>query len=532
MEGDTISKRNFFLKAHLLCKKSVQGLSQIMKQKERNKPMTINIYNTLTRKKETFEPLREGKIGMYVCGITAYDRCHIGHARSAVVFDVIVRFLRKVGYDVTFVRNFTDIDDKIINRAREEGIGTEELAEREIAHFYEDMDALGVKRADVEPRATEHIPEIVALIERLIERGFAYESQGDVYFSVRRFPDYGKLSRRDLEQLMAGARIMPGEKKKDPLDFALWKAAKPGEPSWESPWGRGRPGWHIECSAMSMKYLGETFDIHGGGLDLAFPHHENEIAQSEAATGKQFVKYWVHNGFVTIKGEKMSKSLGNFITIKDILETFHPEAVRLFLLSKHYRSPLDYSPESLKEATAALDRCYNALHEAAEIISMPVKKQRPLPEHVNESAAFIHALDEKVTSSMSDDFNTAKALGYLFDAVRNLNRIIECARNKPSALYKDVLAECVNIVMEVSNVFGILKEEPEKYLQERNLKALEASGLTLSELDRLIDERNKARKEKDFKRADEIRDELSKKGIFLKDTPSGTKWSAEIQKGA
>ena len=239
MEGDTISKRNFFLKAHLLCKKSVQGLSQIMKQKERNKPMTINIYNTLTRRKETFEPLREGKIGMYVCGITAYDRCHIGHARSAVVFDVIVRFLRKVGYDVTFVRNFTDIDDKIINRAREEGIGTEELAEREIAHFYEDMDALGVKRADVEPRATEHIPEIVALIERLIERGFAYESGGDVYFSVRRFRDYGKLSGRNLEQLMAGARIMPGEKKADPLDFALWKAAKPGEPSWESPWGRG-----------------------------------------------------------------------------------------------------------------------------------------------------------------------------------------------------------------------------------------------------------------------------------------------------
>ncbi len=490
--------------------------------------MTLKIYNTLTRRKETFISLEEGRLGIYVCGITAYDRCHIGHARSAVVFDVIVRFLRKSGFDVTFVRNFTDIDDKIINRAREEGISTEELAEREIAHFYEDMDALGVKRADIEPRATQHMTEIIALIERLIGKGYAYESGGDVYFSVRKFPDYGKLSGRDLEQLMAGARIMPGEKKVDPLDFTLWKGAKPGEPSWKSPWGKGRPGWHIECSAMSMKYLGETFDIHGGGLDLAFPHHENEIAQSEAATGKQFVRYWVHNGFVTIKGEKMSKSLGNFITIKDILSHYHPEALRLFLLSKHYRSPLDYSAESLREATSALDRCYKALFEAEEIISTPVKKQRPLPDHVKESEAFIKGLGERIQEAMSDDFNTAKALGHLFDAVRSLNRIIEASRKRPSALYREVLEGTMKEMVGASKLFGIVSQRPADYIEKRNLAALEASGLSLLTLKSLIEERNQARKEKDWTKADEIRDSLAQKGIVLKDTPSGTKWSADF----
>ena len=490
--------------------------------------MSLFIYNTLKRKKEEFVPLHDGKIGIYVCGITAYDRCHIGHARSAVVFDVIVRFLRKSGFDVTFVRNFTDIDDKIINRSNKEGISTSELVEREIGHFYQDMDALGVKRADIEPRATEHIPEIISLIERLVDRGYAYEAGGDVYFSVRKFPNYGKLSGRDLEQLLAGARIMPGEHKVDPLDFALWKGAKPGEPYWESPWGKGRPGWHIECSAMSMKYLGETFDIHGGGLDLAFPHHENEIAQSEAATGKQFVRYWVHNGFVTIKGEKMSKSLGNFITIKDILEQYHPEALRLFLLSKHYRSPLDYSPESLNEATSALDRCYKALFEAAQIVEAPVKKQRPLPEHVKESAAFIKGLEEKVDVAMADDFNTAKSLGHIFDAIRGVNRILEEARRKPSALYKEILKDSSRQILQAAKIFGILTEDPGAYIEKRNLAALESSGLSLKELETLIEERNNARKEKNWERADEIRDSLAQKGILLKDTPTGTKWSADL----
>ncbi len=490
--------------------------------------MTLFIYNTLTRKKEKFEPLVPGKVGMYVCGITAYDRCHIGHARSAVVFDAVVRYLRKTGFEVTFVRNFTDIDDKIINRARAEGIDTGELAQREMEHFHQDMEALGVLQADIEPRATDHIQDIIALIETLAEKGFAYEAGGDVYFSVRKFPTYGALSRKNLEELRSGARIRPGDKKKDPLDFALWKGAKPGEPRWESPWGPGRPGWHIECSAMSMKYLGPTLDIHGGGLDLAFPHHENERAQSEAATGKQFVRYWMHNGFVTIKGEKMSKSLGNFITIKDILSHFHPEALRLFLLSKHYRSPLDYSPEALRESTSALDRCYKALAEARQAINAPVKKKRPIPSEAEEDLGLISALGQKVDEAMNDDFNTALALGHVFDAVRALNRVLSRFSQKPSALYKEGLETACSSITGAVECLGILRQDPEKYLEVRNIQALEVSGLTIEELDNLIKERNQARKDKNWARADEIRDHLAKRGIILKDTPEGTFWSADL----
>ncbi len=490
--------------------------------------MALKIFNTLSRKKEEFQPIEPGKVRMYVCGITAYDRCHIGHARSAVVFDVIVRYLRKRGYDVTFVRNFTDIDDKIINRANEEGISCKELSEREIGHFYEDMDALGVLRADIEPKATEHIADIILLIEKLIERGYAYVSDGDVYFSVRKFSEYGKLSKRRLEELMVGARILPGENKKDPLDFALWKSAKPGEPSWDSPWGKGRPGWHIECSAMSMKYLGNTLDIHGGGLDLAFPHHENEIAQSEAATGEPFVNYWVHNGFVTIKGEKMSKSLGNFITIKDILLKFHPEALRLFLLSKHYRSPLDYSKEALEESTSALDRCYKSLFEAQEICNLNIKKKRQISEDALEAKAKIDNLAQKVREAMDDDFNTALALGHLFDAVRGLNKIIELAKKRPSIHYKDLLKDSSAKIKDVAKIFGVLATEPSEYIKAKNMSALSKSGLTLEELEGLIEKRNEARKRKDWETADSIRDDLSKKGIILKDTPMGTVWSADI----
>ncbi len=490
--------------------------------------VALTIFNTMTRKKEPFEPLRPGKVGIYVCGITAYDRCHIGHARSAVVFDVVVRYLRQKGLDVTFVRNFTDIDDKIINRAQEEGIDPGELAEREIDHFYQDMDSLLVLRADIEPRATRHIPEIIALISTLIEKGFAYEAAGDVYFAVRRFPSYGALSKRNLEELRSGARIKPGEKKRDPLDFALWKAAKPGEPKWDSPWGPGRPGWHIECSAMSMKYLGTTIDIHGGGLDLAFPHHENERAQSEAATGKTFVRFWMHNGFVTIKGEKMSKSLGNFITIKDILTHFHPEALRLFLLSKHYRSPLDYSPEALKESTAALDRCYKALFEAQTVVNLPIKKKRPLPPEVEKDLSMISALDKQVEEAMDDDFNTALALGNIFEAVRGLNRILQHASKRPSALYKQGIEEACSQIKKATSILGILTEEPQDYIDMRNKQALAASGLTKEELDRLIEKRNQARKKKDWQLADNIREELFEKGITLKDTPQGTIWSADL----
>ena len=486
----------------------------------------IMIYNTMSGKKERLEPVNPDRVGIYACGITAYDRCHIGHARSAVVFDVVVRHLRNRGYKVLFVRNFTDIDDKIINRARQEGISTKELVEREIAHFYEDMDALGVERADIEPRATEHIPEIIALIERLIEKGFAYEADGDVYFSVRKFPSYGALSKRNIEEMMAGARIAPGEKKREPMDFALWKASKPGEPAWDSPWGPGRPGWHIECSAMSMKYLGETLDIHGGGLDLSFPHHENERAQSEAATGKTFVKIWMHNGFVTIKGEKMSKSLGNFITIKEILEHFHPEVLRLFLLSKHYRSPLDYSTEALKEWGTALDRIYKAVNEAKAVIEGPVKKQRPLPDEAAGELQELASLEERFNAAMDDDFNTAKALGHVFDSVRALNRVVQMASKRPSALYKEPLKEAVEGLKSVCSTLGILRQAPESYLDARNRQALQAAGLTEEELLALIDERNQARREKDWARADEIRDGLMKKGITLMDTPKGTEWSA------
>ncbi len=482
----------------------------------------------MTRNKEEFVPLVPGRVGMYVCGITAYDRCHIGHARSAVVFDAVVRHLRKRGLDVTFVRNFTDIDDKIIKRAEEEHIGPGELAEREMNNFHEDMGALGVLRADIEPRATGHIQDIIALIQALIEKEFAYEAEGDVYFAVRKFPTYGALSRRNVEELRSGARIRPGEKKKDPLDFALWKAAKAGEPKWDSPWGAGRPGWHIECSAMSMKYLGPTIDIHGGGLDLAFPHHENERAQSEAATGQQFVRYWMHNGFVTIKGEKMSKSLGNFVTIRDILSRFHPEALRLFLLSKHYRSPLDYSPDALVESTSALDRCYKALFEAQRLVKTPVRKKRPLPSEVTEDFKLLSVLGQRVDEAMDDDFNTALALGHIFDAVRGLNRILTHASSKPSALYMEGLQEACTQITKTSEVLGILTREPESYLGIRNNQALSASGLTKQQLNELIERRNRARKEKEWQLADSIRDELSQKGIILKDTPAGTVWSADL----
>jgi len=487
--------------------------------------MTIKIYNTFTRRKEVFEPLTPGYVRMYVCGITAYDRCHIGHARSAVVFDAVVRHLRHRGFEVNFVRNFTDIDDKIINRANEEGISPEALAEREIKHFYQDTDALGVLRATTEPRATRHIREIIQLIKTLIDKGRAYASGGDVYFSVRGFPGYGALSGRNVEEMRAGARIAPGEQKQDPMDFALWKAAKPGEPKWDSPWGPGRPGWHIECSAMSMKYLGPTLDIHGGGLDLIFPHHENERAQSEAATGKTFARFWMHNGFVTIRGEKMSKSLGNFVTIRDILEKYHPEALRLFLLSKHYRSPLDYGPEALNETTSALDRCYTALSEARHLSERPVKKQRPFTDEARESADTLDHLRDRFDQSMDDDFNTAQALGHLFDGVRALNRLGREAEKRPSALYIEPLKSGADAIQGAARVIGLLNQDPDVYIRKRNLEALGLLGMTESDVLKVIEERARAREKKDWTDADRIRDRLAARGITLRDGPDGTTWT-------
>jgi cysteinyl-tRNA synthetase len=490
--------------------------------------MTIKIYNTFTHSKEIFEPLTPGYVRMYVCGITAYDRCHIGHARSAVVFDAVLRYLRYRGFEVNFIRNFTDIDDKIIHRAAKEGISPESLAKREIEHFYSDMDALGVLRATVEPKATEHIQAIIELIQILINKGHAYVSDSDVYFSVRSFASYGALSRRDIEEMRAGARIAIGEKKQDPLDFALWKAAKPGEPEWNSPWGPGRPGWHIECSAMSMKYLGPTLDIHGGGMDLIFPHHENERAQSEAATGKTFVRFWMHNGFVTIRSEKMSKSLGNFVTIQDILNRYHPDVLRLFLLSKHYRSPLDYSPEALTETTSALDRCYTALSEAEHLSNKPVKKQRPLSNDALQAIDVLNHLHDRFEQAMDDDFNTAQALGHLFEGVRALNRLNQEAEKRPSALLLEPLKAGVKVIQQYAGVLGLLHSDPNVYLRKRNLEALKLAGMSESELLRSIQERSRAREKKDWATADMIRKRLEVKGIILQDGSDGTSWKMKI----
>ncbi|MGQ9812742.1 MAG: cysteine--tRNA ligase [Dissulfurimicrobium sp.] len=498
--------------------------------------MGLRIYNTLTRRKEPFEPLEPGHIRMYVCGVTAYDRCHIGHARSAVVFDAILRYLLHKNYKVTFVRNFTDIDDKIIKRANEEGISSKELAEREIGHFYNDMKRLKIMPATFEPRATEHIKEIIELIEKLISKGYAYIAGRDVYFSVRRFPAYGALSGRNIEELVSGARVAVDEHKKDPLDFALWKAVKPGEPFWSSPWGDGRPGWHIECSAMAMKYLGPTFDIHGGGLDLIFPHHENEIAQSEAATGKTFVRYWIHNGFVTINGEKMSKSLGNFITIDDILKTHSAEALRLFLLSKHYRSPLDYSEAALKEMETALERGYNALYEAKNAISRPVKGENSLSNTAIEAIKTLETLSERFDQAMDDDFNTAQALGYLFEAVRALNRLGQEAQRTPSAVCTSRLADGVEAITKVSRILGILEEDPVAHVKKMGVNIssglglkdnieTEISTITEKQIINAIKERADARTQKDWATADRIRKELEAKGVILKDTPEGTRWT-------
>jgi len=490
--------------------------------------MALRIYNTLTRKKEEFVTLRPGKVGMYVCGVTVYDLCHIGHARSIVLFDVIYRYLVDRGYEVTYIRNFTDVDDKIINRANRLGEDWRALADRYIDEFYVDMDPLGVRRPTVEPKATNHISQIQNLIGRLISSGYAYETDGDVMFSVNSFRSYGKLSGKKVEELVAGARVNVDEKKKDPLDFALWKGAKPGEPSWDSPWGPGRPGWHIECSAMSMEYLGEELDIHGGGADLTFPHHENEIAQSEAATGAPFARFWIHNGFVNIRHEKMSKSLGNVLNIRDILTTIHPEALRLFLLSSHYRSPLDYNDTSVRDASVGLERLYSGLSSLQSLIQAN-GTSRHLPEELS-------GIREKFVEAMDDDFNTPRALAILFDAARAANRIsAEADGSKEVIPLPDLLSGVLQDIRELSgNVLGILSREPDEFLEEekeRKLRLLQTEHVELQdaflnreEIEAKIAERAAARKNKDFTRADEIRAWLAEHKVHLKDGPEGTTW--------
>ncbi|GGW23267.1 cysteine--tRNA ligase [Halomonas sp. NyZ770] len=459
----------------------------------------MHIYNTLTRRKEPFKPLVDGKVSMYVCGMTVYDYCHLGHARVMVAFDVITRYLRHRGYDVTYVRNITDIDDKILKRAEENGEAISALTERMIAAMHEDEARLNVLPPSQEPRATGHIGDIIRMIETLVEKGFAYAAEnGDVYYRVRKFADYGKLNNRQLDDMRSGARVEVDVHKEDPLDFVLWKAAKPGEAHWHSPWGDGRPGWHIECSAMSTCCLGDTFDIHGGGPDLTFPHHENEIAQSEAATGKTYVNTWMHAGAVRVNQEKMSKSLGNFFTIRDVLAEHDPEVVRYLLVASHYRSPINYSVDSLVEARKSLTRLYTAL-EGVEVASE------------GEQGSYA----ERFTASMDDDFNTPEALAVLFDLARDLNR---AKSDQPEAAPR-----LAGELQRLAGVLGLLQQTPQAFLKG----AQHSMALSEGEIEARIAERQAAKANKDFARADAIRDELAALGIVLKDSREGTTWVIE-----
>lgn len=444
---------------------------------------------------------------MYVCGVTVYDRSHIGHARALVTFDVVFRYLRSLGYQVTFVRNFTDVDDKIIARARELGIPPSALVAENLETFAQDVRALGCLPPTIEPRATEHIGDMIALIQKLLQRDLAYVVDGDVYFCVERFPGYGKLSKRQLKDMVAGARVEVDERKRHPMDFALWKASKPGEPWWESPWGPGRPGWHIECSAMSTKYLGQPFDIHGGGADLIFPHHENEIAQSEGAHGCEFARYWLHNGLVTIGAEKMSKSLGNFMTVREAVERAGGEATRLFVLGTHYRSPLDFAPERLDECSRALARLYETLARVDEALEASVADPDPrvLAEY---------------RDAMDDDFNTARAVGLLFESVREMNRLLDAGKGHKAGPQRAA-------VRAMAEVLGVGGSDPVRVLQEERQRFLSKHGLSEELILARIRERAEARKAKDFTRADQIRAELRALGIALEDTPQGTVWKVE-----
>ncbi|WP_434931529.1 cysteine--tRNA ligase [Shewanella sp. HL-SH5] len=455
----------------------------------------LKIYNSMSRDKQEFKPITPGKIGMYVCGITIYDLCHIGHGRTFVSFDMIVRYLRYIGYEVNFQRNITDVDDKIIQRANENNESCDALTERLTAEMHKDFDALNMVRPDFEPKATLHMPEIIEMVQRLLDRGHAYVApDGDVLFSVASYKDYGRLSGQNLDQLQAGARVEVDQSKQNPMDFVLWKMSKPGEPTWDSPWGSGRPGWHIECSAMNSKHLGTHFDIHGGGSDLQFPHHENEIAQSCCAHDTPYVNYWMHSGMVMIDREKMSKSLGNFFTIRDVLAHYDPETVRYFLLSGHYRSQLNYSEDNLKQARAALERLYTALKD----LDLTVEAA-PATEYV-----------AKFKSAMDDDFNTPEAYSVLFDMVREINRLKLTDMAAASALGVSL--------QQLTSVLGIVSQTPDAFFKG------EGTDYEVAEIEALIVERNRARTEKDWPAADVARDRLNELGVVLEDGPSGTSW--------
>ena len=459
----------------------------------------LKLFNSLTRTKETFIPIEPGKVRMYVCGMTVYDYCHLGHARVLVVFDVIVRHLRSLGYAVTYVRNITDIDDKIIARAQENGEAVNELTDRFIRAMHEDADALGVLRPDAEPRATESMDDILGMIQRLLDKGYAYRGEnGDIFYAVAKFDGYGRLSGKRLEELQSGARVDVEAAKHDPLDFVLWKAAKPGEPSWPSGWGAGRPGWHIECSAMSTECLGAHFDIHGGGMDLQFPHHENEIAQSEAATGKHFVNYWIHNGFVQVDEEKMSKSLGNFFTVREILKRYQPEEVRYFILSSHYRSPLNYSDDNLDKARGALQRLYTALRDT----------------EAEDTARVNSDYEARFQAAMNDDFNTPEALAVLFELARAINR----ARRQGGSEAGQLAAT----LRRLGSRLGILQADPALYLQ--GPQGATDTGLDDAVISALVERRDQARDRRDWAEADRLRDQLTAQGIVLEDANGRTRW--------
>lgn len=461
----------------------------------------MRIFNTMTRKKEEFVPMVPGEVKMYSCGPTVYNYFHIGNARPFIIFDLLRNYLEYRGNKVTFVQNFTDVDDKIIKRAKEEDITEREVADKYIGEYFKDAQGLAIRRADYHPRVTELIPEIIEVVKKIEENGFAYNVDGNVYFDTVNFHEYGKLSKQNLEELEAGARVDVGEEKRNPMDFAIWKSQKPGEPAWESPWGMGRPGWHIECSAMAMKYLGETIDIHSGGQDLIFPHHENEIAQSEAATGKPFSRYWMHNGFINVNNEKMSKSLNNFFTVRDISEMYDLEVVRLFMISSHYRSPINFSKDLLDSTKNSLERLYIAKNNLLHLMSVTQKNEAaPEDKELKEKlllnkARFIEAMD--------DDLNTADAVSSIFDLVRDINSNI----NESSS--NDIVKFALDLYMELAGVLRILNKKEESLDDE---------------IEKLIEERQQARKNKNWSLADKIRDDLKDKGIILEDTPQGVKW--------
>lgn len=477
--------------------------------------MTLKVYNTLTKQKEEFIPVEPGKVKMYVCGVTPYNHPHIGNARPFITWDVIKRYLKKCGYQVTHIQNFTDVDDKIIKTANTEKVSWDTIANRYIASYFEVMDKLNVSRADVYPRVSDHMEEIIEVVQRLVDKGFAYVIEGDVYYAVEKFSGYGKLSGRSLEDMKAGARVDIDERKRHPMDFALWKSAKPGEPAWESPWGPGRPGWHIECSAMSLKYLGNSFDFHGGGSDLIFPHHENEVAQSEAYTGEEpFVRYWLHNGFITVNEEKMSKSLGNFFLVKDILEHYPPEVLRFFILATHYRSPLDFSDERLTEAGRSLDRLRNAVESLRGLETQ--SKGAASSEAGLLKAAAVKA-ENDFNAAMDDDFNSALAISVMFGLAKEINIYHGAVVSGKIPCDSEAVIQARDIYFGMADVLGIL-------VNERSGKMDGADELVDQLMGIIIEIRQEARKKKDWATADKIRDSLSAINIIIEDSPQGARW--------